>query len=275
MPHAPKLALPSLRTPRRFRRMDSTPASLTAQRWTAEFQEGHAFRADQFLTPSQLEDQRNDEFYRLLKRHLHSQGAALETGFGYGNSCFLLATEGIASQVTGIDCVGELVASVKQHQARFFPQTQGHLEFVQADLFEYQGAPVDLVFSHGVYEHFLDGQERQRALAAFSRNLNADGRLLLVIPNLKNPLFQAAVRGGVPEMVALSLRQLSEEVRLSGFEIIETGHLFVAQGFEQWVSRAWIVPFLKVLGRLYPDFPRWLKRVLSVHQYCVARKRRP
>ncbi len=250
------------------------PTSASAQQsWAQEFASGKVFREQAFATPDSLGRMQSDGFFKLLQRFLKPGGRALETGFGYGNYCFLLAEAHRSSSVLGIDCVAPLVSKIESHREEYFPHLTNSLKFECADLFTFRGEKADLVFSNGVYEHFLDSAERLRALNSFSENLSDDGFLIVAVPNLSNPLFHLAARGDVPTMVSLGFEQLSAELEAANFVVCEMGDLFVAPGFEQWVRSRVLLPLLYGLVNIYPNLPRAIRRIFSAHIYCVAKKR--
>jgi SAM-dependent methyltransferase len=216
-----------------------------------------------------------DYLVRLLRRHIAGGQGVLEAGCGLAYSSFALAREGY--DVVGLDISTVLVQRLIELKALVEAETKRPLRmrFVCGNIFDLPvaGQQYELVFNHGVVEHFLNRKERMRALRALAASVSDGGRLLVAVPNLLNPIFRAALpRHGVPQMACLPTEALAAEMEAAGLRIVEQGYLFAAPGFEQWVRAPWLVWPTRLICNLWEVIPQPLRRVLSVHVYCVGGK---
>jgi SAM-dependent methyltransferase len=128
----------------------------------------------------------------------------------------------------------------------FNPETRGHLdqgiEFVEArstDLSILKNASVDVVFTSNFFEHLRDSQELLDTLRECRRILVPDGRLLVLMPNIR--YVREAFWDYLDHTLPLTERSLAEALNLTGFEVE--------------VSHAKFVPYTVKDSRL--PTPRW------------------
>ena len=90
--------------------------------------------------------------------------------------------------------------------------------------------------------------------------LQDDGKLVIAIPYLKNPLFWLALRKqDVPSMVEFCLEELVLEIEAAGFSVLDKGYLFVAPGFEEWLKYSWIATPIHFISNIWDWMPLLLK----------------
>ncbi len=213
------------------------------------------------------------QFYRTLKRYVQAGDCALEVGCGWAISSFALAEDG--ALVMAMDLSPRLIENLRKVQAEWGAPYSEVMNFECADIRSLSKADkrFDVVFSDGLYEHFLDPAERSAMLNNCRTLLKSQGKLLIAVPNLKNPFFGGVVSSKMPDMACLSVEDLRSELRSAGFQILETGYSFVNPGFSQWLQGAWMKPFVKGADFLYEFIPMNLKRIVAAHIYCVAQKK--
>ena len=99
------------------------------------------------------------------------------------------------------------------------------------------------------------------------------GKYIVAVPNLCNPLFYMALSNDdVPDMYTFTMSKLITELQHNDFKILESGFLFVASGFEQWIKGRWLVFPIKLIDMIYFRLPLLLQKTLAAHLYCVGEK---
>ena len=210
-------------------------------------------------------------FSKILRGHISKEDEALEAGCGSALNSFCLAYNGI--DVTSLDISEKLIQALQQVRKLLSREVTSNLQFVVGDVFQLNklDKKFSLVFNHGVYEHWICRKDRDRMLQSISSVLADKGKYVVAVPNLKNPLFHAALSSNeVPDMYKFTLSELEDELIQNGFKIVETGYLFVGPGFEQWLKRAWMAYPIRFIDKFYPKFPNVLRMLLGAHMYCVA-----
>ena len=184
-----------------------TRFSDTARRWQAELEAGGYERR---ITTSA-------EFRRLLRlsrtwrtilgaTRLRPGAAVFEFGCGGGNQLVPLALRGY--RCAGIDCSEEVLARCRRlmADAERFSGRRLSVRLHHGDFLEFRSdEPHDLVFNFGVIEHFLDDDERRRAVARMFSLCAPGGHVVSVVPSGTHPLrgrMRAEGLGGyrVPEI---------------------------------------------------------------------------
>lgn len=166
----------------------------------------------------------DQDIYALKRRYGADRGRVLELGGGASPWLAYLAPRFPAASYVCLDFAAAGVARLRAWRAR---QGVNNLEIVQGDFFTAYDAvqPCDLVFSHGVVEHFAD---LPSVLQAHARYLARDGRMLTVIPNMAGCigwLTRVMNRPVYDVHVPHDLRSLTDGHKQAGLRIIENGYL--------------------------------------------------
>jgi SAM-dependent methyltransferase len=213
----------------------------------------------------------SDLFIRVLRSHAPAGAAVLEPGCGSALYSFTLARLGF--RVTALDISERIISDLARIRHCLDPGIACRIEFVVGDIFHLDRLKrrFDLVFNHGVYEHWLDPGDRGAVLESIRSVLPAGGKYVIAVPNLRNPLFRFCLSSGnVPPMAEFSAARLRDELRRHAFAVLESGGLFVSPSFHQWLrSEAMAYPITS-MAKLYSRFPRLLKSIFSAHLYCVG-----
>ena len=180
----------------------------------------------------------NNYFHSILLAHINPTDNVLEAGCGNAHNSLLLSLNNI--NVTALDISEKLINDLNRLKSDETMGMTKDIKFVAGDIFKLDtyGQKYNVIFNHGVYEHWLDIKNRNKMLSIFHKSLSNEGKIIIAVPNLSNPLFNAFLKDDdVPDMHTFSMRELAKELKNSGFKIIEVGYLFVESGFEQWVKR--------------------------------------
>src|SRR3989441_11208669 len=178
-----------------------------ARRWKAELEAGGYERR---ITTSA-------EFRRLLRlprtwrtilkaTRLRPGAAVFEFGCGGGNQLIPLALHGY--RCAGIDCSEDVLARCRllMADAERFSGRRLSIRLHHGDFLDFRSAePPELVFNFGVIEHFLDDDERRRAVGRMFSLCAPGGHVVCVVPSGTHPLrarMRAEGLGGyrVPEI---------------------------------------------------------------------------
>jgi len=184
-----------------------TRFSDTARRWQAELEAGGYERR---ITTSA-------EFRRLLRlsrtwrtilgaTRLRPGAAVFEFGCGGGNQLIPLALHGY--RCAGVDCSEDVLARFRRlmADAERFSGRRLSIRLHHGDFLDFRSdEPHELVFNFGVIEHFLDDDERRRAVARMFSLCAPGGHVVSVVPSGTHPLrarMRAEGLGGyrVPEI---------------------------------------------------------------------------
>ena len=212
-------------------------------------------------------------FSKILRRYIIKGDVVLDAGCGPAYNSFYFAYEGI--NVTALDISEKLIRELLQVKNVLDNHAMSNLELVVGSIFELNklDKKFNVVFNNGVYEHWLSREDRDRILQNISAVLSEHGKYIVAVPNLKNPLFHAALSDNeVPDMWEFTLSDLENELLENGFNTIETGYMFVAPGFEQWLQSPWMAYPIHLIDNLYPSLPFVFRKLLAAHIYCVAEK---
>ena len=246
----------------------------TTKDWIKIIDSGRAFsKVQSVVAMEHLKNVSHNCFFRILRNHTSCQDKVLEAGCGSAFFSFSLALRGI--EVTALDISDKLIRQLIQIQNSFFHKDLSKLEFVVGSILELDllKKRYNIVFNHGVYEHWLSYDDRQLVLKNVKSVLSKNGKFIVAVPNLGNPLFNTALsKTEVPAMYIFSPAELRHELQESGLKVIEQGYLFVSPGFEQWVRYEWMTSMIKIIEKAYTQFPYLIKKIFSAHIYAVAIK---
>lgn len=164
------------------------------------------------------------EIYSIKEKLGLDSKRVLEIG-GAGSSWLAFLASSVKSSVfTCLDYSEKGVESLKRYAKE---NDINNLEFIVADMFDppKEGAVFDLIYSHGVVEHFPD---LPVVLAAHARYLSDEGVMLTIIPNMAGvlgtltKLFDRKIfEMHVPHDIA-SFRRGHDD---AGLSIIESGYI--------------------------------------------------
>jgi len=240
--------------------------------WIRVINSGRAFS---HLLPtvleSSLKNYSENHFVQILRSHISKNDAVLEAGCGAAYSSFSLAFLGV--KVTALDISEKIIKDLKKIRKHLNLKIPSNIDFIIGDIFNLNNLnrKFNLVFNHGVYEHWLSKKERYKILQNIASVLSDHGKIIVAVPNLKNPLFHAALSdNNVPAMFKFTLPQLIHEIEENGFKPIESGQLFVAPGFEQWLKWPLMTYPINFIEKVYLKLPLILRKSLAAHIYCVA-----
>jgi len=244
----------------------------STDKWLAVINSGRAYSNHQQFDRLNLEKVAEHHFCNIIQKHVSQGETILEAGCGSAYDSFYLSSLNI--KVTALDISEKLIQELQQVRKVIKASTKSNLELVVGSIFELKklNKKFNLIFNHGVYEHWPK-EERYQILQNASSALVDKGRYIVATPNLESPLFHAALSNNeVPEMWEFNLSELEDELRQNGFKIIETGYLFVSPGFEQWLENRWMAYPINFINKIYYRFPRIIRKLLAAHIYCVAEK---
>jgi SAM-dependent methyltransferase len=179
---------------------------------------------------------------RVLKTDLFDEvsGAGL---------CSLLRSR--AKTVVGVDLSSEVTVRAAAGDDRLLAAS--------ADVrrLPFAGASFDLILSNSTLDHFESRSEIRRGLLEFNRVLRPEGRLLITLDNLTNPLI--AIRNAMPFLLLNRLkvvpyfvgasygwRDLSPALEEVGFQVLE-------QRAIMHVPRLLAVPIANLTGRAFSE----------------------
>jgi SAM-dependent methyltransferase len=230
---------------------------------------------DEALFARNLMKVAGDPFFKTVCRHAGRDDRVLEAGCGMAYCGFALSGMGI--NVTALDISEKLVTMLNDFKGRLAGGSGDKLKVVAGDIFDlerYNGS-FDLVFNNGVLEHFPTREERAQALGGIARCLRKNGKYIVGVPNIGNPLFGMALTDdfGVPKMHGFTEASLEDELRDAGFTVIEKGYVFVSVGYEQWLKSSWLKAPIEIIRAVWIILPAFLRKALSAHFYCVAGRR--
>jgi 2-polyprenyl-3-methyl-5-hydroxy-6-metoxy-1,4-benzoquinol methylase len=242
------------------------------QDWIKAIDSGIYIKTDINTFHETLRKTIENTFYKILCRYSNRKDKILEAGCGMAYISFALVKEGF--QTTALDISENIIKYLINLKSECGFQGDYPL-FISGDIFELDklNKSYDVVFNHGVYEHFLNKDDRKSALSNIYNSLNKNGRYIVAIPNLINPLFNSAIsHDQVPKMAVFDSQSLQSELREAGFNILESGYLFVGPGFEQWLKTAWLAYPIYVVDKMWGIMPFFLRKMIAAHIYCVAQK---
>ena len=245
----------------------------STQKWLKVINSGRAYsNHQQFDVIKNLEKVAEHHFCKILQKHVSQGDTVLEAGCGYAFDSFYLSFVGI--KVVALDISEKLIQELQLTKNSIKSLGTSNLELVVGSIFELDklNKKFNLVFNHGVYEHWLLKEERNQMLQNFSSVLTNNGKYIVAVPNLKNSLFYTLSNKDVPEMCEFTLSDLANELYQNGFNIIDRGYLFVGPGFKQWLKYAWMAFPINLIDKVYYRLPLTLKKLLAAHIYCVAEK---
>ena len=242
--------------------------------WIRVIEEGGGFpRVDLDTFRRLIEKTQNYRFFQVLRKHVKLDDAVLEAGCGWAVSSFALAREGI--HVVALDISDKLIQDLQNIQHQWGKGAPNSLELLVGDLFKLDelGRQFACIFSDGTYQHFLHPEERKEILENLHRRLRHKGKLIVAVPNMKNPFFKFVVGSKMPPMQTFGLKSLRQELERGRFEVIEDGCAFVNAGFEQWLKARWLTWPVNAVNQIFERLPRLAQSLFAAHIYCVARKR--
>ncbi len=249
----------------------STETQKGSQDWIQTIQEGKGYTpiaADTYR--KLLQNISEYSFFRTLKKYVKPGDKVLEAGCGWAFSSFALASKGIS--VTPVDISGILIANLITLKRELGQPYDQCLSPVEGDIFKLDQIveKQDVIFSDGTYEHFTE-DERCIFLQKITESLSAGGKFIISVPNLHNPFFRVVVGNKMPLCYPFTMKSLSQELIVGGFQIEEKGYSFVNPGFEQWVKSTWMIIPIRMVNRIFRILPKWIKIIFCAHFYCVAR----
>lgn len=166
-------------------------------------------------------------FSKVLKTDLFDEA------LGNGLADVLASLTLAGGEYHGVDVSSVLAAQAQKRH----PSLRAHCGDVRC--LPLAAEQFDLVISDSTLDHFAHPAELQKALSELHRVLAPGGLLALTLDNPQHPLVALRNRFGGPWMghsavmpyfvgYTLGLRQLSEELRRCGFELLCDGHLMHA-----------------------------------------------
>ena len=245
----------------------------TTQEWIHIIESGRAYDIRPATIEKGLLRLNHDHFHRVLLSHSSAGDKVLEAGCGEAYYSFALAAGGRI--VTALDISPVLIARLQKIDKSTSVKTSNRLKFIIGDIFDLSSLKqqFNLVFNHGVYEHWLTWNERSKILENIAMSLKCHGRYALAVPNLKNPMFYLSLsRDHVPAMQAFTMGRIRAELLHHGMETIDKGYLFVGPGYEQWVKHKWLVYPVELMRTIYRKLPSMFQRLFSAHIYCVGKR---
>ena len=245
-----------------------------SEAWVRVIQEGKGYSGIDASRFRRLIDQtkKNYALYKVLRRHVANGSKVLEAGCGWACSSFALAEDGIS--VTAIDISEKLIEDLKEVQKELGGPAQSNLKLLPGDIFKLAELreKFDVIFNDGTYEHFLNAEDRKTILRDTCNQLKQNGKYIVAVPNVENPFFRWVVDPKMPAMQPFSLKTLAAELEAGGFQVIEQGYQFVNPGFEQWLKSRWMAQPVWMVNGAFGYFPKFLKKTVAAHIYCVAQK---
>jgi len=180
-----------------------------------------------------------------------------EVGCGGGKQLIPFVLQGHTCM--GIDCSAEVLERARRFiaEATTACGTKADVKYIHGDFLEYGGSETfDLVFHVGVLEHFLDEQERMRALQNMFALVKPGGWVVSIVPSGMHPLREKMKQLGlggynIPEVDYTDTLMQKELERCGGKDIIVLPHNI----FGYWL-----------IDRHRSFFVRVMKKVLY---YCI------
>lgn len=124
------------------------------------------------------------KFYEsLLEKFDFKNKSVVELGCGTGFNSIIMAMKG--AHVTFLDQSRQALNFVKKNLDKLSLDA----EFVQKNIFDFNGGDFDLCHSEGVIEHYLDGK-RQEIVDIHANSIKKGGRVLIIVPNRKNIFYR-------------------------------------------------------------------------------------
>jgi SAM-dependent methyltransferase len=219
---------------------------------------------------------KKDTFASVITRFVSREKHICETGCGMGFTSFYLARDGY--RVTALDISSKILGMLQRFAHKEIDDGSihnGNIRFLCTDILDLgiKSRKIDLIFNHGVYEHFLEQSDRRLVLSNMRSCLVPAGILIIAVPNLGNPFFAMSIRkSDIPEMVHFTVETLGQELVEEGFDLMESGGLFVGPGYQEWVRSPWLSKVIGMVGLVWQLLPKLIKRKFGAHLYVVGQK---
>lgn len=212
------------------------------------------------------------DYLKWMTADLPAGAAVLETGCGSGK--FSLALAMLGYRMTTIDISEAVLANLEQNRDRLSAEIGRPLEVVviQGDIERISCAEgtFDAVVSEGVLEHWLEPEGRVAVLGEMARVTRPGGRVVVVVPNGRHPLFSWWKLSGYPGYASIDevpwfrydCLTLEREMVRAGLTEVRT------DGISPWGTLAvwpqwWIMKALAALARRLLPAPRWIRRKMG------------
>lgn len=225
---------------------------------------------------------RNFVWTSLVRRYVGPESVFVEAGIGDGNMLLTVARH--ARMTVGLDIVAR---SLRQSLAALNALSAqapdcGLFYCVQCDLDSPCVAPasVDVVYSDGVIEHWLDREARRGILRSMADMLAPGGHAIALVPHGLHPFMDSWKRLSYPGYFGeqsvpfheYGLDDLREDFVAAGLEVVEARGLMPWQSLNIWPRRTWMQPVIRVCSRLIP-LPGFLRDRYGVLLAIVGRRR--
>lgn len=225
---------------------------------------------------------RNFVWNSLVRRYVASESVFVEAGIGDGN--MLLTVVRHVRMTVGLDIVAR---SLRQSLANLHALSDhvsdcGSFYCVQCDLESSCVAPgsVDVVYSDGVIEHWLDREARREILRSMASMVRPGGHVIALVPHGLHPFMDSWKRLQYPGYFGehsvpfheYGLVDLREDVVAAGLDVVEARGLMPWQSLNIWPRRSWMQPVIRICSRLIP-LPGFLRDRYGVLLAIVGKKR--
>lgn len=170
---------------------------------------------------------------------------------------------GTCEFINNITCAERLAVDLNPDTARFAAPGVKVIRPLTGEALEMADSKVDVVFASNFFEHLPSRQSILDMLADIRRILVANGKLIIVQPNIK--YLYSQYWDYFDHQIALSEESMREAVVTSGFAVDILKARFLPYTFRSRIPRG------KILVKVYLRFPIF-HRIFGKQMFIVARK---
>lgn len=234
------------------------------------------YHSRELLVKKYFERKLENRFVKeILKYSADKHSCILEAGCGSGYTAIALAILG--KNVTVLD-ISQRVLDGVNYAKLFAEKYYGKLriETIKGDLKNLNELIInkkyDIVFNHGVIEHWLNDTDRIDVLTEMCGVTKQNGYLIIAVPNNKdNPLYRLApLEKFAPEMAKFDIYSLRQELIRTGCKVVHTAGLGVSDDFEYWLHLKPLKYVIRFGNALFPILPKRVQERLGAHIFCVG-----